>query len=175
MEIWKDIKMFEGLYMVSNYGRVKSLDRPVNSKGGSVRIAKGKVLSPGIDANNYLQVMLCENGKAKTRKIHQLVAIAFLGHKPNGFKLVINHLDHNNQNNNLDNLEITTQRENANKKHIKSSSKYVGVSWIKATQKWLSYIYISNKRKDLGWYNNEDIAGLRYKLELAKLNTSVQS
>ena len=121
MEIWKEIKGYSD-YEVSSHGRVKSLKRN-----------KEKILVGGIK-KGYRQVILCGD-KLKYASVHVLVAIHFHGHVPNGMIDVINHKDFNRLNNHSDNLEITTSRKNANKKHLPSVSKYTGVYWHKATNK----------------------------------------
>lgn len=116
-EIWKPILDYEGLYEVSNKGRVKSLN--YGGKKGKVRLL--------IPCNNkkclYLGVLL-HNGKTRKRKtVHRLVYEAFNGRLPefkymgkgNGDKMfVINHLDENKYNNCLENLELTTMAKNNN-------------------------------------------------------------
>lgn len=154
MEIWKTIKGYED-YQISSFGRVKSFKNN-----------KEKIKNPTIDVYGYYLINLCNNGIQKTFKIHKLVATAFLNHKPCGYKLVVNHKDLNKLNNNIDNLEIVTARENTNKKHIKSSSKYVGVSWNKRKNKWVSQIYVDGKIKYLGSFKNEYDAHIAYENEL---------
>ncbi len=154
MEVWKTIKGFEN-YEVSNLGRVKSL------KYNKERILKFSILS-----NGYKVVDLYNNNIRKTKKIHQLVAIAFLNHNPCGMELVVNHKDFDKLNNNVNNLEIVTNRENTNKKHIKSSSKYVGVFWESNAKKWRSRICLKDGRKHLGLFKNEYDAHLAYQKEL---------
>jgi hypothetical protein len=105
----------------------------------------------------------------KTRTVHQLVAGAFLNHKPSRYELVINHKDFNRSNNNVDNLEIVTTRENANQKHLKSSSQYTGVSWDKNRNKWSSQIVINKKLKFLGRFINELDASKAYQKALKDL------
>lgn len=163
-EIWKDIKGYEGFYMVSSLGRVKSLER-IDSAG---RLRKTKILKLSI-SRGYKMVKLYINSTKKTIHVHQLVAIAFLNHVPCGHKSVINHIDINPSNNRLDNLEIITQRENANLKHIKSSSKYVGVSWHKAAKKWSAYINTGNHRTYLGLFKVELEASQAYQKALNAL------
>ena len=136
IEVWKDIPEYEGLYQVSNLGNVRSLDR-FCSRGRKI---KGTVLKPSLSSAGYFNVNLYKYGELKTKTVHALVSYAFLDYTPNGVKLVVNHIDINRENNNLYNLEIITQRENANHKHIKSSSKYVGVSWAKKKEKWHSTV-----------------------------------
>lgn len=98
-ETWKDISGFEGMYQVSNFGRVRSL-----------KFGKERILKPVLTGHGYLDVILCKDGKTKQMKIHRLVANAFL---PNPDNLpVINHIDENKKNNLVDNLEWVTQQYN---------------------------------------------------------------
>ena len=157
-EIWKDIIGYEGLYQISNYGRVKSFKK-----------SKEKILKNNVSKNGYYKVTLIKNKEATTKKNHQLVAIHFLNHKPCGMKLVVNHKDFNKLNNHVDNLEIVTARENTNLKHIKSSSKYVGVSWHKPLHKWRAQIEINKVKKHLGYFTNELDAHNAYQNKLREL------
>lgn len=111
-EIWKDIDGFEGLYQASSEGRIRSLDREVAGKAGSVRILKGKLLKPGMDKDGYLQAKLSKEGKIRTFKVHRLVYAAFNGEIPN--ELQINHIDEDKTNNRLENLNLMTPKQNAN-------------------------------------------------------------
>lgn len=99
-EVWKDIPNYEGIYQVSNLGRIKSL-RSYNSFTKSYYF-KEKILKGKIDKNGYVMVCLC-NGKSKYIRVHRLVAEAFIPNK-NKFP-IINHKDENKQNNNVNNLE----------------------------------------------------------------------
>lgn len=100
MEIWKDIEGFEGLYQVSDEGRVKSL-----------KYGKEKILKGG-KARGYLIVQLCKDGKQVMKFIHRLVAEAFL---PNPNHLPqINHKDEDKTNNNVLNLEWCDSKYNSN-------------------------------------------------------------
>lgn len=155
-EIWKPILGYEN-YQVSSFGRVK------NTKFNKEILLKAKTTT------KYLTVNLYKDNVKKTRNIHQLVAIAFLGHNPNGCKLVINHINFNSFDNTLENLEIVTSRENGNKKHIKSSSKYTGVSWCKKSKKFRSVISINNKNKYLGIFENEIDAHNAYQKALKEI------
>ena len=101
IEEWRPIEGYEGLYEVSNTGRVRSLDMYV--KGKSYRLHKGKVLSPGKNKNGYLKVNLHYNGKRETITVHRLVAQAFIENPDNLPQ--VNHKDEDKTNNNVDNLE----------------------------------------------------------------------
>ena len=130
IEVWKDIPEYEG-YQVSNLGNVRSLFNKSfkNIKGLRQRSKIKKGVKRCFMWFRIFWSVFNKIIKSKTKIIHKLVAYAFLNHKPCGYKLVVNHIDRNKENNNLYNLEIIFQRENANRKHIKSSSKYVGVCW----------------------------------------------
>lgn len=107
MEIWKDIQGYEGLYQVSNMGRIKSLPRIVERNGQKMRL-KATVLRPQKCTNGYLFVCLSNRGEVKQFLIHRLVANAFI---PNG-NGEINHIDENKANNALYNLEWLSHSEN---------------------------------------------------------------
>ena len=74
MEIWKDIKGYEGLYQVSNYGRVKSIGRHTKWKN-STRFIRERMLVFGDDGFGYMQAHLCKDGKEKICKVHRLVSL----------------------------------------------------------------------------------------------------
>lgn len=105
-EVWKDIPGYEGIYQISNFGRVKSLERYVRHCRGGNKIIKEKILKPRVVAEGYLQISLCGN-IFKEELIHRLVAKAFI---PNPDNLPqVNHKDENKQNNRVDNLEWCTR------------------------------------------------------------------
>lgn len=168
IEIWKDVLDYEGYYQVSNFGRVKSLERRVKWKA-SFTTVREKVLKNRIDKHGYYFVLLCKNKTYINRTVHQLVAEAFLNHKPCGYKLVVNHKNFIVTDNNPDNLEIITQRENSNRKHLKSSSKYIGVSWHKSAKKWEACAYFG-KKIYIGLFNTENEAYQAYKEKIKTLN-----
>ena len=161
MEEFRDIKGYEGMYKVSNYGRVKSF------KSSEPKILKANLVGP--KRVQYLALNLCKDGKQNKAQIHQLVAIAFLNHIPKGHTKVVNHIDFNRLNNHVSNLEIVTVRENGNKKHLKSSSKYTGVSWSKNASKWRAYIVINKNQVHLGLFNCELAAAEAYNKALANI------
>ena len=114
-EIWKDIEGYEGLYQVSNLGRVRSLDRyytkPHPRNGVPTKYFKhGTVIVCHVHRNGYVGVVLKVGGVKKNFMVHRLVAKAFV---PGYFENAdVNHKDCNRQNNHADNLEWTTRRDN---------------------------------------------------------------
>ena len=106
-EIWKDIKNYEG-YQVSNFGRIRSLDRMVNCPLNGKRLIKGKILKPGRGSNGYLSVNLC----GSTNNVHKLVAEAFIPNPEN--KPCIDHINTDKMDNRVENLRWVTHKENMN-------------------------------------------------------------
>lgn len=103
-EVFKDIVGYEGLYQVSNIGRVKSLPKDkVLHNCGFICKSKERILKPKLEKNGYLRVGLYKNGIVQYFSIHRLVAIAFI-ENPNNYP-DINHKDENRTNNNVNNLE----------------------------------------------------------------------
>lgn len=113
-EEFRDVINYEGLYQVSNYGRIKSLDKVVDTNNQyykkSKKILKGKILKQRI-LRKYYCVGLTKNKKQKTNFVHRLVAQAFISN-PNNLPCV-NHKDGNKKNNKAENLEFVTHKENS--------------------------------------------------------------
>jgi hypothetical protein len=114
METWKEIKGYEGLYEVSNLGRVKALRKTMICGNGkmSERVIEEKILKQGLTVYGYKKTWLTKNGKQKTYFVHRLVASSFILNIEN--KPQENHKDGNKLNNNLSNLEWATAKENIN-------------------------------------------------------------
>lgn len=110
-EIWKPIAGYEGSYEVSNFGRVRSLDRMLLGRDGREELHHGRLLKLQTLWNGYLQVDLALPGqKRKHRPVHQLVAEAFLGPRPK--KHDVMHIDGNRTNNRAENLCYGTRAHN---------------------------------------------------------------
>ena len=107
-EIWKDVKDYEGLYQVSNLGRVRSLDRLDNAN----RRLPGKILKGHKNTAGYPRVKLYKNKTVSDKLIHRLVAQAFIPNPDN--KSQVNHIDENKTNNIVSNIEWMTTKENIN-------------------------------------------------------------
>jgi hypothetical protein len=167
-EIWKDIPNYEGLYQVSTFGNVKSLEKYVKGKIEN-RLQKENILSKrlvGHIGNQYYAVTLCNNTDRKQIKVSVLVAMAFLNHNPNGYVgFIVDHIDNNPLNDNVNNLQVITKRENSSKDK-KGISKYTGVTFNKKLNKWRSQIWINGKNKTLGSFDDELEAHRAYQKEL---------
>jgi hypothetical protein len=147
IETWKSIKGYEGLYEVSNLGRVKSLAK-MRWNGKAYHLWEERILKQGTNGNDYLVVNLYKNKNIRLVTVHRLVANAFVDN-PNNFKEV-NHLDENRKNNNVNNLEWCTRKYNCNygnrtekAKHCKQINQYdLQGNFINT---WISAVEAANK------------------------------
>ncbi len=134
-ETWRTIVGHEA-YEVSTFGNVRR---------------DGKLLRPWLNGRGYLTVGLCKNGNEKRRKVHRLVAAAFLGES----KLDVLHADDSKTNNRLSNLSYGSRAKNnidaikSGCQHKNKSSRYFGVSWHKS--KWM----VTVNQKHVGYFNSE--------------------
>lgn len=112
-EVWKDVKGYEGLYHVSNLGRVRR---------------NGRILKARVKRKGYLGVVLYNKSEPKHYTIHRLVAEAFIPNHEN--KPQVNHIDENKTNNTAANLEWVTAKENANHgtRNFRMSHKIVAIN-----------------------------------------------
>lgn len=110
MEIWKDIKDYEGLYQVSNLGNIKSLQKWNGARGKHFYEPCERILTPTDNGHGYCIIGLVKNHFRKNHYVHRLVAEAFI-ENPYGYPQ-INHKDYNRKNNNVDNLEWCTSKQN---------------------------------------------------------------
>jgi len=111
-EIFKPIKNYEGLYEVSNFGRVKSLNRVIFRRNNTTQFIKERILKSALEGSGYPIVGLCKNGKLQTPKIHHLVLNAF--NPKTRQNVECNHKDCDKTNNCVGNLEWVTRQENIN-------------------------------------------------------------
>jgi hypothetical protein len=148
MENWKAVEGYEGLYEVSDQGRVRSLDRYTTGKRN--RLIKGKVLANAHNELGYCIVQLCKDGVPKKTRVHRLVARAFIPNPEE--KPYVNHLDGNPSNNTAQNLEWCTQKENI--QHAYATGLYPPMGKLTREQveyikkKYVPYRYSAQKLAD---------------------------
>ena len=166
MEEWKDVEGYEGLYVVSSLGRIKSVTR------------YKKILKPWIDKDGYNTVSLAKEGKEKTIRVCRIVAKAFVQNNEN--KPQVNHIDMNRGNDCADNLEWVTCKENVY--HSLKHGKYKGSNHKKVLQckdgKVIAYfnseseaarqlnIKVSNICKCIKGYDRKRAGGYEWKLAM---------
>jgi hypothetical protein len=153
-EIWADILGFDGIYQVSNLGRIKSLKRYVeHSRHGSLLLQERMRKFTDDDVRGF-SVTLSNNGINISRVVHQVVAENFIDN-PLKFNCV-RHLDGNKRNNAVNNLEWFTLIDSSiiSNKNIKKTSKYNGVYFDKSKGKWRATM----NAKSLGTFDTEEEA-----------------
>lgn len=152
IEKWKEMKRYEGLYLISNEGRVMS---NIHLKGnGSGYIRKTRIVK-----GKYPFIIL----RGKTEMIHRLVAENWIDDWDSS--LCVDHIDGNRQNNHVKNLRMVSYRGNAmaGRKQVAGvSSRFRGVSWHKASKKWKAFIKKDGKTRYIGSFLNQRDAAHAY-------------
>jgi len=138
-------------YKVSNLGRVIGV--------------RGKLLRQPLNSAGYPTVYI----KGKMRSVHQVVAETFLNHKPCGYKIVVDHINHEKTDNRVENLRLVTHRANISHQKKNSSSKYAGVHSFRG--KWTARIQVNKNREFLGYFDTEIEASNAY---LRRLNQVIR-
>jgi len=169
-EIFKDIKGYEGLYQISNLGKVKSLPKKQKNRY-TTYYSKEKILTSNVGYGGYKFQKIGN----KTFSIHRLVCEYFVNKVDN--KNIVNHKDLNKINNNFDNLEWVTSRENTHhyEKTKIGSSRYIGVSFDKKRKKWIAKIKINGETVNLGRFINEIDAHFAYQNKLNKIQYGIKT
>lgn len=108
-EIWKDIPDYEGLYQVSNIGRIKSTNKTIYLKNGKTKVSRSLIMKETLD-KGYKVVTLSRNLKKMRTGCHRLVAKAFIPNPHN--KPCVNHINGIKNDNRVENLEWVTYSEN---------------------------------------------------------------
>jgi len=146
---WYDILNYEGLYQISKCGKVKSLRNEI-------------ILKPNLTTSGYENINLWKDKKPSNKMIHQLMAIAFLNHKPDGQNKVVDHIDNNKTNNDISNLQVITQRLNSIKDKKKPKSGYHGVYYSTQNKKWQVRPRINGIKTHLGYFDTPEEASNFY-------------
>ena len=142
MEVWKDVKGFEGIYQVSNYGNIRGLEREVRQgKYGNTRTIPGTNINSTDNGNGYRIIFLWKQGKRKRFYVHRLVAEHFV--ENGGGYAVVNHKDCDTTNNHADNLEWCSQKDNI--RHSVSRMRKPHKQW-KQSGTGEKHIYLKNNR-----------------------------
>ena len=151
-EIWKDIKGFEGKYMVSNLGRVKSLNYNNTGKEG--------ILKAHFNVHGYLFVVLYKEGKRKLPLVHRLVATAFLENPDNLPE--VNHKNEDKTDNRVDNLEYCSRSYNINygTRNKRSAEKLKGKKHSEETIKKIAEKMTNNPKLSKPVYSVDKESGL---------------
>jgi hypothetical protein len=155
-EIWKPIPDYEGIYELSSWGNISSLERYkiATRKGVVVKmLCPTLMLKSHKDNHGYYKVVLTKKTKRKTISIHRLVAQIFLNETG-----LINHKDEDKGNNYYKNLECVSARENVSY----SLNKKIGVCYHKKAKRWMASIWIDGKSKYLGLSDTEKEAHQAY-------------
>lgn len=155
--IWKDIKGFEGIYQISNYGDIKSLARKMFNTKNEIKRAslKDKILAKRKNKKGYIQYILYKNSIKYNLFAHRLVYENFIGEISEN--LHINHLDSNKINNYYKNLEVCTNLEN--QCHLSLfSGKIPGVTFLPKINKWRARIEHNKKDIHIGTYSLKEDA-----------------
>ena len=162
LEEWRDIPGFEGHYKVSNRGQVKTIGGIRKDKIGRNYTVKERIKTIYWPSNGYGQVSLGRTGRYN---VHVLVAMAFLGHKPNGHKVVVDHINNNPSDNRLENLQLITQSDNVFRgvDKTKTSSEFKGVYYDKRRDNFSVQKRIDGKLVYLGSYKDKKEANQVYK------------
>lgn len=171
-EIWKDVHGYEGYYKVSNMGNVISLNRTITYSNGRVQLIKERSIG-AVRANGYRYVALSKNNVQKCTTIAQIVAVAFLGHKPDGHTFVVDHINGNRTDDRACNLRIVTNRDNNSYCYRSDrdslSSKFTGVHWSNSAKKWSAQIKHKGISHYLGYFTTEKDAADCYQEALQKI------
>ena len=172
-EQWKPIKGYERMYEISNFGRVKSLERYCrqNKIGVGGRLQKEKILKAGINSDGYLVVTLYSIKTKISTKVHCLVYDMFTNEFRDGHKLQVDHKDNNKLNNRFDNLQLLTNRQNVSKGYLftKRNNLPTGVTQITKSNKYQAQITINNKNVYLGCFNTAQEASKVYQQKLKEI------
>lgn len=156
---YKAIPGYEGHYKIDISGNVRS-----------IKFGKIKEMKTSLSTRGYKQINLQKEGKASCYFIHQLMGETFLDFKGEEGMLV-DHKDNNPLNNNLDNLQVISNRQNISKDAPNKYSKLAGVSFNKGSNRFVSQIRINGKLKYLGLHDTDLEAHQAYLNEYNKLKS----
>ena len=148
-EEWKDVIGYEGIYRISNQGRVVSL-----------KFGKTRIMRTFDEGKGYNNVHLHQNKRGRNHRVSRLVAQHFL---PDWDKsLQVDHINGVKTENDVDNLRMVTNAQNLRSfQKVRGKSKFRGVCWMKDRKKWRARITVDGKWKMLGDFDDEGEATMR--------------
>lgn len=161
-EIWRDVEGYEGAYMVSNLGRVKSLTRRVPHIRCKLKTVKGTIKAPIIDKDGYHKVALSLGGKNKYFFIHRLVLLHFKG----AGRGVVDHIDQNKTNNHITNLRwasLSLNQRNSRQSQ-RAVSQYNGVYFDGRPNRhrWYAQSGLKGQDSHIGCFSSEIYAAFAF-------------
>ena len=154
MEIWRDVIGYDGLYRVSNMGRIHGPRR---------------ILKPGADGGGYLAVNLCKDGKQILTKVHRIVAMAFISNPDN--KVEVDHINRNRQDNRSENLQWATKRENM-LNTVRHDGKRYGIYWVKLRNIYEVKFRVNKQIRHYGYHTTLEKAIEIRNVAITELNRS---
>jgi hypothetical protein len=166
VEEWRAVPGWEGLYEVSDQGRVRSLDRIVvqQARFGMIeRFAPGRIMAIGKDAKGYRQCRLFNAGVSRHFHVHVLVLMAFVGPRPDGW--VGDHINGVCDDNRPENLRWVSYRDNARNRFApRGENPHVGIDFVPSRNQWRARATdASGRRRHLGHYANAETAAAAYR------------
>lgn len=174
LEIWEDIEGYDGLYKISNYGRVQSYERVITyiKPNKRVEVRPGRILKTFVSkSNGYVYVNLSINGKQKGYRVHRLVAKAFI---PNLNSLPeVNHEDYNKENNHISNLRwcdrFYQNQHSAKKPNRKWQSHRIGKTGVQNPKSKSVIVYYADGRL-YGKFESQSLAAIATKSDKSKVS-----
>jgi hypothetical protein len=155
LEFFDDVVGYEGLYQVSDRGRVLSLERTQKGKGESSYSVPERMLKPVLDSGGYLRVHLCKDGKQKWFLVSRLVALTFLEREKD--KPTVDHINRDKTDNRLENLRWANQTEQI--RNTSSFKENISIFFCKSSKKLSKWCVVFR-------YENEKVKTKSFLTEL---------
>ena len=173
MEVWKDIKGYEG-YQVSNVGRIRTHNKTTYTEKHGVRHWQNRVLSQKTAKDKAMRVELWKDGKPNTVLVHRIVALTFLGEPPE-LNMTVNHIDGNRKNNRVENLEWLSLADNIRHGFRTGlySSTFKPITLIDENNNEFKFVSLSEGNKFLGRTNSYLTTAIKRKRTIYDKNGKV--